>query len=107
MQSGEITVPAGVPFDPEVRLTLMDIAVDCLNNTTTLRSVRLKVPKTDQSRARVELYIGKTDNSLCPMVVMLRYLSVRGVNKWTPVQTTGRIPTHQAPACRSGQAGSN
>ncbi len=48
MRSGELTVPAGVPFDPEVHLTPMDVAVDCQQNPTTLR-IRLKVSKTDQS----------------------------------------------------------
>ncbi len=57
----------------------MDVAVDCQQNPTTLR-IRLNVSKTDQSRAEVELYIGRTYNTLCPMVAMLRYLSVRGVD---------------------------
>ena len=72
-------MPSGVSFDPAVHLTPLYIAVDWPGNPTVL-CVRLKVSKSDQSRAGVEVFAGKTYNSLCPEVAMLKYLAVRGID---------------------------
>lgn len=58
-------MPSGVAFNPGVHLTPLDVAVDC---PATVLHVRLKVSKTDQSRAGVELFVGRTYNSLCLVV---------------------------------------
>lgn len=79
MRSGELTVPAGASFDPTIHLTPLDVAVDSPSCPSVLR-IRLKVSKTDQTRSGVELFIGRTYNSLCPVVAMAKYLSVRGVD---------------------------
>ena len=75
----EFTVPAGSIFDHTTHLTPRDIAVDSLQSPTMLK-VRLKASKTDPTRRGVDLFIGRTWNSLCPVVAMLRYLVVRGVD---------------------------
>lgn len=75
MRSGELTLPPGTAFDPSIHLSPSDIAVDDSLNPTVLR-VHLKASKTDQTRSGTDLYIGRTYNALCPIVAMLRYLSV-------------------------------
>ena len=80
MRSGELTVPTGTPFDPAMHSTPMDVEVDSLVNPTML-GVRLKSSKTDQAWKGVYLYVGRTYNSLCPVVAMLRYLAARGFDQ--------------------------
>ena len=79
LRSGEFTVPAGSNFDRTIHLTPRDFAVDSLQSPSMLK-VRLKASKTDPTRRGVDLFIGRTWNSLCPVVAMLRYLAVRGVD---------------------------
>ena len=68
---------SGVTFDPAIHLTPMDVAINNPHNPSMLK-IRLKASKTDQTRAGVELYVGRTHNGLCPVATMLRYLAVRG-----------------------------
>ena len=79
MRSGEITVPSGVSFDQSRHLTPRDISVDSMVSPSVLR-VHLKSSKTDPTRRGVGLFIGRTFNSLCPVVAILRYLAIRGVD---------------------------
>ena len=79
MRSGELTVPSGTAFDPAKHLTPHDIYVDDCQNPSALR-VHLKSTKTNHTRQGVDLFVGRTQNSLCPVVAMLRYLEVRGVD---------------------------
>lgn len=79
MRSGELTIPAGVTFDPTIHLTPKDITVDDIHQPTILR-IHLKASKTDVTRQGVDLFVGRTRNSLCPVVAMLRYLAVRGID---------------------------
>ena len=74
MRSGEITVPEGTHFNPEIHLTPKDISVDNVHNPAVLK-IRLKSSKTRQG---IDLFIGRTCNSLCPVVAMMKYLAVRG-----------------------------
>ena len=69
----------GSNFDRTIHLTSRDIAVDSLQSPTMLK-VRLKASKTDPTKRGVDLFIGRTWNSLCPVVALLRYLAVRGVD---------------------------
>ena len=75
----EFTVPAGSNFDRTIHLTPRDIAVDSLQSPMMLK-VCLKASNMDPTRSGVDLFIGCTWNSLCPVVAMLRYLAVRGVD---------------------------
>ena len=74
MRSGEITPPH---FDASQHPTPLDIAVDDRANPKSLK-VHLKSSKTDRTRKGVDLFIRRTYNSLCPVVAILRYLSMRG-----------------------------
>ena len=73
LQSGELAVPEGSHFDPTIHLTPRDITVDNLQNPTMLK-IRLKVSKTDQTRQGINLFVGRTWNSLFPVLALLRYL---------------------------------
>lgn len=73
LRSGEITVPADAAFDPAIHMTPADVPFDSLETPLMIRA-QLKVSKTDLFQARVHVFIGKTDNSVCPV---LAYLSVR------------------------------
>ena len=77
MRAGEFTVPSDGSFDPQVHLTVGDIALDSHSAPTTMH-VSLKASKTDPFRHGVHIFIGLTDNELCPITAMLRYLAIRG-----------------------------
>ena len=77
MRAGEFTVPSDGSFDPQVHLTVGDIALDSHSAPTMMR-VSLKASKTDPFRHGVHIFIGLTDNELCPITAMLRYLAIRG-----------------------------
>ena len=77
MRSGELVLPAGATFDPAKHLSPTDVAVDNIANPSIMR-IRLKSSKTDQTRAGIDLFVGRTHNPLCPVVAMLRYLALRG-----------------------------
>lgn len=77
-------------FDPAKHLTPQDIAVDIQNPS--MIKVHLKCLKTDQIRAEVDLYIGRTHNSLCPVVAMLKYLSMRGMDSGPLFSLQGGSP---------------
>ena len=77
LRSSEFTVPSEAAFDPDTHLTSSDLTLNDHQNPTILQ-VRLKQSKTDPFQAGHSIYIGRTDNELCPVAAMLSYLSVRG-----------------------------
>lgn len=77
LRSGEFTTPEGSKFDPALHLTPLDLAVDNSGNPSAIK-LHLKASKTDISRQGVDIFVGRTHNALCPVVALLRYLSVRG-----------------------------
>ena len=80
LRSGEITVPSESAYDSGEHLNFSDIAVDSVANPSMLK-VRIKASKTDPFRQGVDIFIGKTDNKLCPVAAMLSYLAKRGNNE--------------------------
>ena len=58
MRSGEITVPEGTYFNPEIHLTPKDISVDNVHNPAVLK-IRLKVSNTDQAKQGIDLFVGR------------------------------------------------
>ena len=64
--SGEITVPSASSFDPSTHLAWGDVSLDDVLAPTTLK-IPLKKSKTDQLKKGVDVYIGKTNCSLCPV----------------------------------------
>ena len=77
LRSGEITVPTDAGFDEGVHLTFNDISVDCTENPQVIR-VRIKASKTDPFRVGADIFIGRTDNDLCPVAAVLAFMALRG-----------------------------
>ncbi len=76
-RSGEITVLSESAFDEGAHLTFKDVTVDCMEEPKLLR-VKLKTSKTDPFRVGVEIFVGRTDNELCPVAAVLAYMAMRG-----------------------------
>ena len=75
--SGEITVPSVSAFSPNRHLCWGDVSVDSRDTPTMLR-VHLKVSKCDQFGQGVDVFIGRTEDELCPVVAVLNYIVQRG-----------------------------
>ena len=78
MRSGELTIPSATSFDEGAHLSFNDVAVDSMQNPRIIR-VRLKASKTDPFRVGVNIYVGRTGNTLCPVTAMLHYMVTRGL----------------------------
>lgn len=76
-RSGELTVPSYTAFDPSRHLAWGDIATDNTLCPTVLK-VHLKRSKCDQLGKGIDVFIGRTDDSLCPVVAVLAYMAKRG-----------------------------
>ena len=77
LRAGEICIPSDSEYDSGAHLSFSDIAIDSPTNPTIMQ-VRIKSSKTDPFRKGVDIYLGRTHNSLCPITAMMAYLSVRG-----------------------------
>lgn len=64
-------------FDPQKHLEVGDVAVDDYQQPSVI-SIFLKQSKTDQDKAGVRLYVGRTYQDICPVAAVLVYLVVRG-----------------------------
>lgn len=76
LRSAEFTTPSAAQFNSLIHLTAADIAVDNRSNPSML-SVHIKQSKTDQFGQGFTLYLGRTDNALCPVTAILNYLAHR------------------------------
>ena len=94
LQSSEMTVPTGNSFDPSWHMTPKDIAVDSLEQPSYIQ-IMVKGSKTDQTRQGVRLYVGKTNNDLCPVSAVLTYLVRRGINNGPLFRTEDGLPLIQ------------
>ncbi len=74
---GELITPSAAAFDPTIHLTPADVAIDNRANPS-LVEIHLKISKTDQERKGVSVYLGKTDDDLCPVAAVSAFLAVRG-----------------------------
>ena len=77
LMAGEFTVPSDTAFDPQSHLSPLDIAVDNHEAPMLIR-IRIKQSKTDPFRQGVHIFLGQTNNQLCPVSAMLSYLASRG-----------------------------
>jgi hypothetical protein len=77
LRAGEITVPSDGAYDRGAHLNVSDVSVDSTSKPTTIK-VKIKASKTDPFRQGVDLFIGTTDNELCPVTAMMAYLAKRG-----------------------------
>ena len=95
LRSSEFTIPSQSSYDPEVHLSIKDVAVDNRAKPRMLK-VSIKQSKTDPFRQGVTLCLGKTDLELCPVDALLPYLVVRG-NLEGPlfIMADGRRLTHE------------
>ena len=69
-------MPAQAAYDPEEHLSLPDIAIDSRLSPSVVQ-VKIKQSKTDPFRQGVHLYLGKTDEDICPITGILPYLAIR------------------------------
>ena len=75
MREGEFTCRSpNTP--PDDTLSVSDISIDSRVNPQVL-IVRLRHSKTDPFGAGVNLYLGRTGNTLCPVAAVLGYLAIR------------------------------
>ena len=77
LRSGEITASTTCTFHSTYHLTLEDISIDNIGQPGAVR-VRIKASKTDPFRKGVDIFLGRTSNSLCPVAALLAYLVIRG-----------------------------
>ena len=77
LRSGEITIPDSSAYDPSVHLSFSDISIDNIAEPNIIR-IRLKTSKTDPFRQGVDIHIGKTNQTLCPVTALLNYMVTRG-----------------------------
>ena len=77
LRCSEFTVPSLQGFDPEVHLTIKDIAIDKIVEPSLVR-VTIKQSKTDPFRQGIHLFLGATEHTVCPVKALLPYLVLRG-----------------------------
>ena len=70
-------MPTGTGYDTGVHLSFQDVSVDCLTEPQVLY-VRIKASKTDPFRTGVDIFVGKRNCTLSPVVAMLAYTTKRG-----------------------------
>ena len=68
MRAGEFTVKSNHPVE--------DMAVDS-HISPSMTKVHLKQSKTDPFRHSVDIFLGRTDASLCPVAAILAYCAIR------------------------------
>ena len=96
LRAGEMTVPSDSEYDESVHLSVRDVAVDDPTHPSIIQ-IRIKQSKTDPFRKGIDLYVGKTGSSLCPVAAMMNYLMVRGTKRLGPlfIFSDGRVLTRQ------------
>ena len=77
LRSGEVTVPSLKEYDLEGHLSGGDVTLDNPAAPTVVQ-VHIKASKTDPFWRGVSIYLGRTDNDLCPVGAVAAYLAVRG-----------------------------
>ena len=78
LRCGEITVPSVQEFDPGYHLSYGDVRLDSTTQPSVV-DVNIKASKTDPFRQGVRIYLGKTDNDLCPVAAVAAYLASRSI----------------------------
>ena len=76
LRAGEFTVPSTETYDPEVRLNLVDLALDSHVEPTVAR-IRIKQSKTDPFRQGVDIFLGRTEAAICPVTTIIHYIGIR------------------------------
>ena len=95
LRAGEMTVPSDTSYDPAVHLSVKDVSVDDSVNPSIV-CIKIKQSKTDPFRKGIDLFIGKTGSSLCPVSAILNYLCTRGMGDGPLFRyIDGRVLTRQ------------
>ena len=76
-RAGEITVPSKTAFRPSQHLTWSDVKPDSTSAPSMIK-IFLKVSKCDQFGKGVEIFIGRTNSTICPVAAILSYMVARG-----------------------------
>ena len=76
LRCSEFTVASLQEFDPEVHLTIKDIAIDKKVEPSVVR-VTIKQSKTDPFWQGINLFLGVTEHAVCPVKTILPYLVLR------------------------------
>ena len=69
-------MPTQVAYDPEEELSLPDIAIDNRLSPSVVQ-VKIKESKTYPFCQGVQLYLGRTNEDICPITGILPYLAIR------------------------------
>ena len=67
-------MPSDNCYDPGALLSLTDVAVDNLSDSSVLQ-VSIKASKTDPFRKGVDIFLGRTGDDICPISAMLAYVA--------------------------------
>ena len=94
LRAGEFTVPSLAEFDPNIHLTVADVALDS-HSCPSIIWVRLKQSQTDPFRMGVDIYMGKMPHCIhCPITAMASFLGHQGPRPLFIFQD-GSPPSHQ------------
>ena len=77
LRCSEFTVQRQGSYDSSVHLSMADVALDSRSSPKTIR-IKIKQSKTDPFRQGVHIYLGKTDQDICPVRAISLYLAIRG-----------------------------
>ena len=70
-------MPSLLEFDPEVHLTIKDIAIYKIVEPSVMH-VMIMQSKTDPFQQGINLFLGATEHTVCPVKAILSYLVLRG-----------------------------
>ena len=76
LRVSELTIPSDADYDDECHLSLEIVSVENRDNPQLFR-VKIKQSKTDPFRRGVDIYLGATGRTLCPIKAILPYLALR------------------------------
>ena len=77
LRSGENTVLSERGYDEGAHLSFNDIAVDSIASSSTVR-IRIKASKTDPFRIGMNIFLGRTGDSISPVAALLKFMTARG-----------------------------
>lgn len=80
LRVSEFTVPSDNLYDKDCHLSIDDISIDSRDDPRLLK-VTIKQSKTDPFRVGIDLYLGATGATICPVKGLLPYLALRGHRK--------------------------
>jgi len=77
LRVSDFTVPNYESYDESSHLSLKDLSIDSHVNPCLIK-LTIKQSKTDPFRKDINIYLGTTDSSTCPVSGILPYLAARG-----------------------------